>query len=126
MNNQVLKEYDKHTLESEEEGTPPKEGKDKGNSLGDLPIREASASPFLHKKWVKILLGALIIIAFLGFVAILIGIKDSKECLANPFIYGVNNIETTETGDLNCNCFFTNPKYVPFSFDNTNITVRKQ
>jgi len=110
---------DNNTLESEKEGTPSKEEKD------HIDISEAKASPFLHYNWFKIFLFILLIAAFIGLVSILIGLKESKECLGNPFVYGANKIENYETGILTCTCFFSNPKYAPFIFDNTNITVRK-
>lgn len=121
----ILDDYDKHTLESEKEGTPSKEGKEKDNPLKDTFVSETSVSPFLHKKWFKIFIGLLLIASFVAFVSILMGLKESKECLGNPFIYGANKIENANTGALTCNCFFSNPRYVPFMFDHNNVSVSK-
>ncbi len=112
-------DYDKHTLESEKEGTPSKEEKDQKDISG------AKASPFLHSNFGKIILVLLIIAALVGLVSILMGLKESKACLGNPFTYGAEKIETPQTGGLTCNCFFSNPKFVPFVFDKNNISIIK-
>ena len=118
-NTKILDDYDKNTLKSEKEGSPSIEEKDRKD------VKEATASPFLHNNWVKIFLVLLIIVAFVAFISIVMGLKESKECLGNPFTYGAKQIETPHTGNLICNCFFSNPKYAPFIFDSNNISVRK-
>lgn len=58
----------------------------------------------------------------MGF-CITLGFKDAKQCLGNPFVYGANEIENKETGDLYCTCYFENLKYAPFYFNNEEINV---
>ena len=59
----------------------------------------------------------------MGFFLFL-GLKDAKQCLGNPFIYGANKITNEDTGDLYCSCSFGSFEYAPFSFDKDSIDIR--
>ena len=52
-----------------------------------------------------------------------LGMKDSKECLENPFTYGANDLQNPETGDVMCICNFENSNYAPFYFDKDNVST---
>ena len=58
----------------------------------------------------------------MGFFLAL-GFKDSNQCLGNPFIYGVNKLESEVTGELYCTCYFESPNYAPFYFNNEEVAV---
>ncbi len=56
-------------------------------------------------------------------LSLALGLKDSKECLGNPLIYGANKISTPETGDLFCTCSFSSPDYAPFYFNEEKVST---
>ncbi len=58
----------------------------------------------------------------IGF-CLLLGMKDAKQCLGNPFIYGASNIVNDRTGDVYCSCSFTSPNYAGFYFDKDSLEI---
>lgn len=67
-----------------------------------------------HAMWVIIL--ALFLISFFG-------IKDANECLSSPLIYGAKKATNPETGQMFCQCTFSNPAYAPLYFDDANMSI---
>lgn len=70
-----------------------------------------------------------IIIYILCFLLLLmglflfLGLKDAKQCLGNPFIYGANKMINKDTGSIYSSCSFESFDYAPFYFDNKEIKV---
>ncbi len=62
------------------------------------------------------------LLLLIGFLLTL-GFKDSKECIGNPFIYGISKLETLDTGNIYCTCSFSSPGYAPFYFNNKEVNV---
>ncbi len=52
-----------------------------------------------------------------------LGMRNAKQCLGNPFLYGVNKITNEDTGNLYCNCYFESFDYAPFSFDRDSLHI---
>ena len=71
----------------------------------------------------RIIIYILCFILLLAGFLITMGFKDAKQCLGNPFIYGINQLENKDTGNLYCTCNFQNQEYAPFSFNNKEVAV---
>lgn len=50
-------------------------------------------------------------------------INQGEKCVGNPLVYGVNKMYENDDVESFCHCYFSDPKYAPFSFDRHNITV---
>lgn len=79
-------------------------------------------SKILSKLTDEKLFPVLFICVFLILASTYFIIKDTKQCVANPFSYGIEKIEP-EDSSLSCSCFFSNPGYAPFYFNKENINV---
>ena len=72
-----------------------------------------------------------VIIYILCFLLLLIGLylflglKDAKQCLGNPFLYGANKITNEDTGKIYCSCSFESFDYAPFYFNEDSIDTRR-
>jgi len=115
----ILKEYDKqnHTLESEEEGTPPKEKKPA--RLNKKPNKDFLASSHFFTRLIIIM----IVCFILTIIFLLLSFKDGQECMSNPFVYGAKEVITEHSQGLSCTCYFANPTYAPFYFNNEELVI---
>ncbi len=67
----------------------------------------------------------LVTFLFIGLFLTL-GLKDAKQCLANPLKYGAEKLQSEYTGELSCFCSFENQELAPFNFNSENISVLPQ
>ncbi len=79
-------------------------------------------SPLLNKITDRHIILGLILCIFVMLLAMTFIIKNTKQCDANPFTYGVKKI-TPHDSELLCSCSFSNPRYAPFYFDKDNVSV---
>lgn len=49
--------------------------------------------------------------------------QDGNSCIGNPLTYGAEKLSTIETGEMACTCFFKNPNYAPFYFNQYNVST---
>ncbi len=61
---------------------------------------------------------------FVGLFFIL-GSRDARECVGNPFIYGASKITNEDTGTLLCTCSFGSPDYANFYFDEDSLEIMR-
>ena len=65
---------------------------------------------------------AIAVIFLLLLVMFFMMYKNSGSCLADPFKYGIEKLNT-EDNKVKCMCSFSKPNYAPFSFDEEGISV---